>query len=346
MATPTLQVPAHIAKRIAERQAAGKKTALTEAFNSASQFPYPRISIRGSKFRLVEDGVETTVGVSLDVVIAAANPKTSKVYFSKAFNPNDMDVMPDCQSSDGVKPDAVISSPVCETCALCPNNVLGSKINPGTGEKSKLCGDVRYLAVVPAADPSKIYSLSVPVSGMKALREHVKFLGNYGTSPEETVTTLSFDDEASYPKLIFTHKGFIPEKALNAIDRMIESTVELKEITREVPVGTLNKALAAPVTATKLAAPKPEPVPDPEPEFNSGEASFGDFGGEEEEPPKPVSKAKPKAQAAKAKPKAQAAAPRQATVFEEEEDDDSVIETVMKSDDTSDLEKALDSMFD
>ena len=50
---------------------------------------------------LVEDGVETPVGVSLDVIIIAANPRTSKVFYSGAFDPNAEGVRPACRAEQG-----------------------------------------------------------------------------------------------------------------------------------------------------------------------------------------------------------------------------------------------------
>lgn len=76
----TANVPAHIAARIAERQKSGKKSILASAIVSESGPSIPRISMRAGRFRLVEAGVETTIGTSLDVVIVGVNPKVSKVF--------------------------------------------------------------------------------------------------------------------------------------------------------------------------------------------------------------------------------------------------------------------------
>jgi len=72
-------VPAHIAARIAARQQAGTKSTVASAIvNDGPNIP--RISIRAGRYRLVEDGVETTVGVTLDTIIVGANPRVSKVF--------------------------------------------------------------------------------------------------------------------------------------------------------------------------------------------------------------------------------------------------------------------------
>jgi hypothetical protein len=249
----TLNVPAHIAARIAARKAAGVKSEITSAIVTGDGFPYPRISIRSGRYRLVEDGVETVVGTELDVIIVGVNPRTSKIYYSRPYDPNAADSRPDCLSNDGIRPDKSIASPVAPTCATCPNNVLGSKFTP-SGAPSKLCADQRHMAVVPAADPSKVYALTIPVSGMKGLREYFTGLQNFDISPTEVVTTLSFDDNASYPRVTFAKKGFVSNEAIGKVDELVADNV-IKEITRTVPLGTFNKALGL-TTAPAQALPE------------------------------------------------------------------------------------------
>lgn len=217
----TMNVPQHIAARIAARDKSGVKSALTSAI-VGDGLDIPRISLKASRFRLVDQGVETVVGHLLDVIVVGANPRVSKVYYEAQYDSNKDNVPPSCFSTDGITPDPSVQSPVCDSCANCPFNVLGSKITP-TGAKSKMCADQRHLAVVAAADPRKVYSLTVPVSGMKALREYFKDLANYNISPEEVITELGFDDEASYPKITFRQKAFVQEKALPLVDQLINS---------------------------------------------------------------------------------------------------------------------------
>ena len=256
-----LQVPAHIAARIAAR--GGQKSAVLAAVLTEG-FAYPKISTRASRFRLVEDGVETVVGTTLDVVIVGSNPKVSKIWYSKPYD-GATDVRPDCWSNDGVTPDASVDKPFHANCAACPNNILGSKMTPN-GAKSKICADQRHLAVVPAADPTKVYGLTITVSAMKGLREYFKDLSNFGMIPEEVVTELGFDEQASYPKIIFKQKatnGFVPEKAMSAIEEICASE-EVKIATRQAEVGSPRLAAPKPVAAiaspSQAAEPKAEPA--------------------------------------------------------------------------------------
>lgn len=259
-----IQVPAHIAARVAAR--GGVKSAVQAALLSEG-FSFPKISIRASRYRLVEDSVETVVGTTLDVVIVGSNPKVSKIWYSKAYDGAEA-VRPDCFSYDGVTPDASVEKPFHSNCAACPNNVLGSKVTPN-GQKSKICGDQRHLAVVPAADPTKVYGLTVTVSAMKGLREYIKDLSNYGLIPEEVITELGFDDQASFPKVTFKQKdpgGFVPEKAMAAIEDVCKSR-EVLTVTRQ-DTASAGPRLAAPKTVHTLGPAltnpdemNPEPAP-------------------------------------------------------------------------------------
>jgi hypothetical protein len=249
-------VPAHIMARQQARKASESKSSLISAVVSDG-FAFPKVSIRASRYRLVEDGVETPVGITLDVIIVGVSPNISKVFYAKPFDGN-LDVRPDCFSNDGVRPDSSVQAPIASSCASCPHNVLGSKMNP-SGAKSKLCGDQRHLGVVAAADPTKVYALTVPVSGMKNLREYFKHLQNYGLSPEEVITELGFDESANFPKITFRHKGYVPEKGMTRVDEIVASD-EVKEVIRLIPPRDRSAALAAPeaqAAITQQAAPAP-----------------------------------------------------------------------------------------
>lgn len=269
MSNTQLAVPAHIAARIAARQ---QNKATTSSIMSpiVDGFAFPKISIRAGRYRLVEDSIETPVGITLDVVIVGANPRVSKVFYAKPYDGNAEGVRPDCFSNDGITPDASVKAPVSKSCASCPHNVLGSKITP-SGAQSKICGDQRHLAVVPAADPNKVYALTVSVSGMKNLREYFKELQNFGVEPYEVVTELGFDDKVSFPKITFARKGFVPERALAKVDDLVESD-DVKEAVRLIPPRNRPAAIAAPdessvpAVAAPIAAPAavasaPAPAP-------------------------------------------------------------------------------------
>lgn len=252
-------VPAHIAQRIALRQQGGGRSAMLDAIVTGDSFP--RVSIRASRYRLVDQGAETVVGTELKVIFVAVNPKVSKVWYDKAYSDSDEKAAPACWSNDGVRPDASVENPVHDNCAQCPKNVLGSRITPN-GKQSKLCNDIRHAAVVPSVDPTKVYGLTIPVSAMKAFRLYFKELSQFGLIPEEVITTLGFDDEASFPKMTFKHDGYVPEKHIKTVEEM-SNTVETRQIIRVERAP----ALAAPQMqqAPRVAAPPVPPPPPPPP---------------------------------------------------------------------------------
>jgi hypothetical protein len=258
----TVAVPAHIAERMRQRVQTGAKapSAMDNILSGGAKFPYPRISIRAGRYRLVHDGVEQVVGITLPVVIVGANPHTSKLYYSKPFDPAVTDQRPDCFSNDGITPDASVTNPVSPNCAQCSHNVLGSKLTP-SGAKSKLCADQKNLAIVPAVDPSTLYALSIPVSAMKGMREYMQELNNYGFRVEECVTELGFDDTTSYPRITFRRAGFLDEKGIATVEKLqAERGDIIKEVTREKPfagaAGT--PALAGTPTPAMLAQTPPQ----------------------------------------------------------------------------------------
>jgi hypothetical protein len=191
------------------------------------------------------------------------NPRTSKVFYAKAYDQSAEGLRPDCFSNDGITPDASVTAPVAKGCAGCPNNVLGSKVLP-SGAKSKMCGDQRHMAVIAAADPSKVYGLTIPVSGMKALREYFKELDNFGINPEEVITELGFDDTASYPKVVFKQKGYVPEKSVSHIDSIVQSDDVKVAVRLMAPTGSTKAAIAAPAGNAAIAAPVAAPAVDPD----------------------------------------------------------------------------------
>lgn len=248
-----MNVPDHIASRIKARQDTGKTSSVADAIvGSGEGQSFPRISIRAGRFRLCESGVETVVGTNLDVIIVGANPRVSKVFYAQAFDQNGENVRPACFSNDGIKAHESVDAPVSSNCAGCPHNELGSKILP-SGARSKMCADQRHLAVVAAADPNKVFALTVPVSAMKSMREYFKELVNYGLAPEEVVTELGFDEQASFPKLVFSHKGFVNPKGIQHIDTIADSDAT-KIATRQLDVSSSVKLPPA-ETKAKLEAP-------------------------------------------------------------------------------------------
>ena len=289
-----IQVPAHIAARMGQQSSLASSLAAGLAAGES----YPRISIKGSRFRIVEGKTETVLDqVKLNVVIVGANPRLSKTYYAKQWDPNDEPTGPDCFSLDGIGPDASVQDAENDLCASCPKNAWGSKIS-GNGQQIKACSDQKRLAIVAAEDPEgPVYLLQVTPAALKGLNQYQKELSVRGIPPEVVKTVLSFDTDASFPKLKFGFGGFLEAHEQEVVDKLFGSD-EVKEITGEKVIASQSAETAAPA----VVAPKPAPVrvveeaPAPAPEAT--EAPKRGFG---------AAKAAPKAEApkaAKAKPAA------------------------------------------
>ena len=66
-----------------------------------------RLSLKGQKFRIIEGGQEVSVirEESLGIILLAAQPKYSRVFYLKPYEEDDAKGRPDCYSNDGELPD-------------------------------------------------------------------------------------------------------------------------------------------------------------------------------------------------------------------------------------------------
>ena len=273
-----------------------------------------RISIKGSRFRIAEGGTETVLdSTTLDVVIVGANPRLSKTWYAKAWTPESEPSSPDCFSLDGVGPDTQATDPQNDLCASCPQNAWGSKVTP-QGKQIKACSDQKRLAVVSADDPTgPIYLLQVTPAALQGLGKYQKELSLRGIPAEIVRTRVSFDTDASFPKLKFDFGGFLDADTQQEVDRLFGSE-EVRQITGELRTSA---APAVPkIAAPQQVAPKPAPVaaqpePAPTPVAEESAAPKRGFGA-----PKKAATPAPAPQA-KATPAATATAPSAASLADE-----------------------------
>ena len=257
-----VQVPSHLAQRVGVPSILAQSLAGGIGSGEATA----RISIKGSRFRIVEGGTETVLdSTSLDIVVVGANPRLSKSWYAKAWTPESEPASPDCFSMDGVSPDASSAEPQNDLCASCPQNAWGSKITP-QGKQIKACSDQKRLAVVSADDPTgPVYLLSVTPAALQGLSKYQKELSLRGIPAEIVRTRVSFDTDASFPKLKFDFGGFLDEVTQQEVDRLF-GTEEVRQITGELRTSA---APAVPkIAAPQQVAPKPAPVvaqPEPAP---------------------------------------------------------------------------------
>ena len=190
---------------------------------------FPTISYRGKVWRIRKGGEETNyvdangdAVQSLEFVLAKANPLLAKVFYSATFEEGSTG-KPDCWSADGIKPDANVLSPVCKTCAACPNNEWGSRVSD-TGKKGKKCADRRRMAVVGPKDLTEHgvdcekFLLHVPAGSLKGLAEYEKkVLTPKGIPYYAVVTRIGFDATQAHPSLTFKATRFLTEPEAKAI---------------------------------------------------------------------------------------------------------------------------------
>jgi len=277
-----VKVPAHLADKINAPSALAES--LMGGMTSGTGEGYPRISIKGSRFRIVEDGTETVLDTTgLEVVVVGANPKLSKTWYSKPWSADAEPSGPDCFSLDGVGPHPESTEQQNDLCATCPQNAWGSKVTP-QGQQVKACADGKRLAVVSADDAEgPTYLLQVTPSALKNLNKYQRELSTRGIPPEIVKTRVTFDTDASYPKLKFDFGGFIDEDVQKVVDKLF-NTQEVKAITGEVsqapaavPQLDTPKLVDIPITSEKpapkgfaakavkkaKAKPTPQPVEEP-----------------------------------------------------------------------------------
>jgi len=252
----TANVPAHLVGRI------GTSSALGDSLGGGITMgaEYPRISIKGSRFRIIEGGVESILDtMALQVVIVGCNPGVSKAWYATAWNPDASEGnAPDCYSMAGVQPNSDSTQPQSDMCATCPQNAFGSRTTL-QGTKVKACADQKRLAVVAADDPSgSIYLLQATPAALKGLKAYQVELTRHGIAPEIARTKVSFDTDASYPKLKFEFGGYVAAEAQAIIDARLDDKV-IHEITGEA----LAEAASVAQAPASVVAEAPPVVPTP-----------------------------------------------------------------------------------
>jgi len=267
-------VPAHIAALMGQGSTSALSTDLAGGLSTGG---VPRISLKASRFRIVENGAEIRLKeTELNVIIVGANTGVSKTFYAKPWDPDDEPAAPDCWSMDGVFPDESIADPIHDKCGTCPKNQWGSKLTPA-GKQIKACADQKRLAVVAADDPGTVYLVQVTPAALQGLAKYNGELKARGLEPNWIVTTLSFDSDASFPKLMFGFGGFPSAEALSAV-----ADIDPDEI-RRVAYGDMS--IPAPTKAIEAPAEKPAAKAKPKPKAAPVEDADDD---EDDEPaPKP-----------------------------------------------------------
>jgi hypothetical protein len=284
---------------------------------------FPRLSLRGSKFRLRKDGDEKVLKLDeLKVVIVAATPLgkvPAKVFYSSGYVAGE-DGLPDCASSDGIRPDSGVKNPQsATTCAVCPKNAWGSGTDAaGNPSKGKACKDTKALFLVAPGKngiQDEVIQLRVPTMSLRNMSQYASQLGSRKIAVHKVYTVLSFSDDTEYPELKFGFGGFLDEAEYEQVKEIMAGPVVAEVMQGEVSiVENEDKTLIDPAE-----------VEDAEPEV--------------QEPPK---KAAPKKKVAKKKVAKKEPAP---SLFDDEDDEDE-LEVVSEATSDADFDDELESLLD
>jgi hypothetical protein len=260
-----VNIPAHLAARI------GAPSVLAQSVMAGlgGGPAYPKISIKGSRFRIKEGSTETVLNtLELEVVIVGANPRLSKTWYAAKWDPNAEPSAPNCYSLDGVSPAADAEDPQNDLCASCPKNAWGSEVTD-KGQQLKACSDHKRLAVVAADDASgPVYLLEVTPAALKGLNQYQRELTMRGIPAEVVKTKVTFDTDASFPKLKFGFGGFLDADTQAVVDGLF-GTPEVLEVTGEAtgsapaPAPAPKPQPVAPKPVAVVAPPPPAPAPAP-----------------------------------------------------------------------------------
>lgn len=213
-------IPDYLKKFIAT----SNPSADADAMASAS-LSFPRISLRGRKFRVIEGGEEIQKPADeLFCTILAVEPGAGlmqKTFYRNGYASGDKSP-PDCSSANGVTPDSWVSNPVASKCSTCPMNQFGSATS-NNGKKSKACKDSKRLWVaMPDNLEGTVYSLGVPVTSLKAMAEYGNLLKTNGVPSAAVITKLSMKD-TEFPELLFDFVGVLEQSALDVSMKRNES---------------------------------------------------------------------------------------------------------------------------
>ena len=227
---------------------------------------YPRISIKGGKFRKIVGGEQVHVSRDSEMnIVIVDSSDIGRTYYEGQYNPENP-APPKCWSrnskvpADDVPEDQRMSS----NCADCPMNVKGS----GNGN-ARACRFGMQLAVAIEGELGTIYKLSLPATsifgaadgGKMPMQAYGKYLAANKTPPPAIVTQMYFDENSEVPKLFFKAVRPLEDEELNAILPLVDAP-ETKAAT------TMTVAQADGLQPKKLetsapATPKQEEVEEP-----------------------------------------------------------------------------------
>jgi hypothetical protein len=206
----------------------------------------PSINCKGTRFQLNYSGESILLkSLEIGVVIVAAKDAMTKRFYAGAYNPDAEATAPDCYSINGTSPSQDSKLKQCETCASCPQNQFGSgKDAAGNPGKGKACGDRKVLAIYVASgkpELPEVWQFEITPAALKNFGTYVRQqLSPRGLDLRTVVTTIGFDESASFPQYTFTFGGMVPNEMLGKVLGTIASP-EVKAIVEPSGSGVVQQ---------------------------------------------------------------------------------------------------------
>lgn len=235
---------------------------------------FRRLSIKGSKFRLMVGGEQVKVldsnSIHMVIVQAAAVGRT---YYEGTYEPGST-TPPTCWSSDTQVPDEGVPQErrQANRCNDCPQNIKGS----GQGD-SRACKFSQRLAVALGQDGKidfdNIYQFQVPATsifgeakdGKLPLQSYARFLKAHEVNTATLITDVYFDENSEVPKVFFKPVRPLEEDELGKVVALRERpevqdvlTMTVSQVDN-VPDKAVEKKPAAKKPAQKAAEPEEKP---------------------------------------------------------------------------------------
>jgi hypothetical protein len=185
--------------------------------------------------------VGNAVRGEINVIVVAALPRVSRVYYKGKYDPNAKPALPDCWSNLGDRPETAAPRKQHTNCADCSKNVKGSGDNGG-----RACRYQRRIAILLENDPSgDVYQFNVPakslfgkgVGNVHPFESYIKYLIAHGESPDTVVTNISYNLNADSMELLFT-----PQRTLSDEEYALVQSVQANPEARNYTMLTVSQA--------------------------------------------------------------------------------------------------------
>ena len=184
---------------------AGRKSLVRTVTEEFGLVLPPRISIRGSRFTMINAGGELLPleTLHLDCIILDMSDQYVRHYYAGGFNDAER-LPPTCFSDNGVAPSSRASQPQSARCDSCNWSKWGSDVSAKTGKGIPACQqriklavlvvsvDARNTTVTPIANGP--YRLEVPPASLTRFKNYCKVISSHAdTDLFDIVTRVTFD---------------------------------------------------------------------------------------------------------------------------------------------------------